>query len=255
MGICLVGTIHTDLYGESRLNRAIDKLSPTILALELSPEGASRFEKEMDCTKLDNQIDGLNLELTPKQKETYLEVSKKCSAAIGFEYRAIKSHARVHPEVQVEYIDLPLANGDWNNADAARMVFKMEAQKLLTEEPGVAEGIKSVLDMGVEEYVARVQAEVEESYPRWRLYERLTPLVQKPGLLDKLYQILPGDSVDEIKRVLNPERDEHMAKRIRELSAQGTIIAVVGLAHLSILEKKLKDLNPKAIPLSQYSLL
>ena len=72
----LVGTIHPDLNGRERLDIVLDKLSPSIIALEFHKDredmGALRKSPEEERREINAIIDESGLTLSPEQRATFI---------------------------------------------------------------------------------------------------------------------------------------------------------------------------------------
>jgi len=249
----LIGTAHIDPDGQERLENLYEKLRPKIVTVELSKDRADLFDNPPDLEKLlDEYAEDEGLSLRPEQRAIYLKIGIKMSSIFGFEYRAAKSHSEKNPDCRMKFIDVSfLKHGKEDYFQGLRQISRLEDISEDTKEK-----IYKMLDKGdkgVEEYVELMR---QGSVMFYNIFEMLfvldsdkaeeivRPLVEE---YTECPEELSGAGARIYKQIHAPERDEHMARKIRKIYSSlpsGNMVVPVGVIHIPFLRKKLDDLNP-----------
>ncbi len=250
--ICIVGTVHMDINGEKRLDYILDKYSPDIVAIELSEDRTRGFpatQKEKE-SRLEEDIKKANIGQGPLNP-TLIGIAKELYKASGFEYYSPKKYVDAHPGTRLEYVDLSVfGEGDETGQKAMGELLNNAVKNI---PPQVRAGVDQMMSrMGKDAFIATLQQRVDMAYKMQPLLGLMTPLMRSPRVLDQLNRTYPKESVDVIKKIVSPDRDEYMAKKIRELSPQGKVLVVCGLLHMKGIKKRLSDLHPRALSLLNY---
>ena len=92
----LVGTVHIDLDGRGRLDTLLDRLSPSVVALEFHKDrenmeslSKSPEEEQRDVNVIINES-GLNL--NPRQRATLIEAGRRIGDVGGYEFKSSKCY-------------------------------------------------------------------------------------------------------------------------------------------------------------------
>ncbi len=247
----LVGVVHCDLDGEERLKKILNELRPSIIALEfhkeretfLSKQSPEEIEREINAI-----IDKYKLNLTPRQKETFIESERILNNVMGYEIRVSRDYKKRNPDSRLEYIDIPLNQEFIKGCTEA---LEIEFKQLVVENPKQLETWLKLLDGGIEKY--KKEYLIKSIQQLYQDYKEMGELFETEDLTFEEIEDMTPQAIQALKQIYNPRRNEAMAARIRELyDGNSRLVAIVGLYHLVGLEKRLKDLKPKVITLLDY---
>src|SRR3989344_2874850 len=108
----IIGTVHTDSDGTSRLDALLTRLSPRKIFLEISEDRAQAIlsetiddELQKHETKMDEWAQK-GFVLTSKQRSKLLKLARLKGENYGFEIRCSVEYQQKHPEVEIKYIDI-----------------------------------------------------------------------------------------------------------------------------------------------------
>jgi pheromone shutdown protein TraB len=92
----LVGTVHIDLDGRERLDTLLDRLSPSVVALEFHKDredlGALRKSPEEEQREINAMIDESGLNLNPRQRATLIESGHRINEIMGYEFKSSRDY-------------------------------------------------------------------------------------------------------------------------------------------------------------------
>jgi len=241
-----------DINGGKRLDYILDKYSPDIVAIELSEDCACNLpaNQEEKQSRLEEEIKkvrtgpgGLN--------PTLIGIAREIYKASGFEYFSPKKYVDAHPGTRLEYIDLSVfGEGKEAGQKAMEELLKNAVNNI---PPQVRVGVDQMMSrMGKDTFIAALQQRVDMAYKMQPLLGLMTPLMRNPRVLNQLNGRYPKESIDLIKKIISPDRDDYMAKKVRELSPGGKVLVVCGLLHMKGIKKRLSDLHPRALSLLNY---
>lgn len=169
--IYLIGTIHIDLDGRERLDTLLNKLSPSIVALEfhkdredMMPLGKSPEEKQKE---IDGTIDGMiesGLELSPRQRATLIEFGNKINDVMGYEFKSLRDYTQRNQKSRLEYIDISI----FPNGKEEFVKGYVEAMKVnfkqIAGEPEFVKAWLEKLDGGIDAYLNSLRKNVQKIY-------------------------------------------------------------------------------------------
>jgi pheromone shutdown protein TraB len=274
--IYLVGVVHPDIDGATRMNSVLNKIKPDIIAIEwdsirdasyanINPANYPSLEEiitvsKEKCRELEqlftdnkeylaevkNQYSamGINFSLSPKQISLDIVMSDLINNyAPMYLVFTPKQHVQLFPRVELHFIDLP-----HENLEEIKETYEKERDAGIKANVASLESIQTdlanLLNGGMDNYLACLRKKISEDYDK----EASNELFQA-----KIRSIRENGSNAYSRTVFDSERDKYMGERIRELAAknQRNIIAFVGLAHLLSLCEEIKDLNPKVMTLEE----
>ena len=236
--LILVGTVHIDRYGESKLEKAIQAYQPCQITFELE-EGTSYTGNTLEwCATEIKYICSLSGLSMSRAQRTH---AAQQMAQYGFEARVAEKMRQTKP---VHLVDLPgLIDGPASRIDPPSLemlYFRQKAGVLYRE---IARCDPELISYGYAELAVEAIILAKTGKP-----------VRK-RLLDEWYDIGSGWS-DK-----STQRDEYMCMRIAEIwrSSSGSMMHVGGLAHLfcqgtdlySMLKEELK-IEPMRINLNVF---
>ena len=252
----LVGTVHYDLDGRERLDTLLDRLSPSVVALEFNKDredlGALRKSPEEEQREINAMIDESGLNLNQKQRATLIESGHRIKDVMGYEFKSSVDYTRRNLASRLEYIDISIfANGKEefikDYVEAMKGAFKQ-----IAGEPELVKPLLERLDGGIDVYLKHVRGDVQQIYQNVEAMAELFEMIRDPETFEMMKGVMPPQAVQALEQIYNPRRDGAMAGRVRELyDGNSGLVAVVGLGHLTGLKTKLKDLRPKAITLAE----
>jgi pheromone shutdown protein TraB len=253
----LVGTVHIDLDGKTRLDTLLDRLSPSIIALEFHKERESSYlfrkSPEEERRIINACLDKTGLNLTSLQRNTLIESGEIISKAMGYEFTSSKDYLVRKPSSKLEYIDLSLFEGNSEKFAENFHETLISELKHQMKNPEALQILLGSLDKGIASYMTGVREGVKQTYDNINEMEEVCKLMGDPESIKILREVLPPSSVEHLIKIYNPQRDKVMGEKIRKLySPTDKLVAIVGLAHLTPLKATLKDLNPKVITLAEY---
>ena len=253
----LVGTVHIDLDGKERLDTLLDRLSPSVVALEFHKDREDmqslRKSPEEEQRQINEMIDDSGLDLNPRQRATLIESGHRINDVMGYEFKSSRDYAQRNPASRLEYIDISLfANGKEEFAKGYVEAMK-GAFKQIVKVPELAKPLLERLDCGIETYLGHLRGDVQQIYQNAEAMAELFEMIRDPEAFEMMKGVMPPQAVQALEQVYNPQRDEAMAGRVRGLySGNGKLVAVVGLGHIAGLKTKLEDLEPRVMTLAEY---
>ena len=255
----LVGTVHVDLDGRKRLDIILDKLSPSIIALEFHKDeedlGAwTRTPKETQ--RIANEIiDESCLNLSPEQRATFIECMNRMNDVSVYEFKSSRNYTQKNSGSRLEYIDIPttLEGGEKEFVEVCLEAAK-ENFKQRMKIPEAVQSLIKILDGGIDNYLSHVREDIQRTYQdaeeRGKEYERM----KDPEIFKRRTKHMSPKAIKALEQVYNSKRDETMRRKIRKLyDGKSKLIAIVGLSHLRGLAENLKDLEPRAMTLADYN--
>jgi len=254
----LIGTVHIDIDGGKRLDTLLNKISPTIIALEFHKDRDYEILRNpvQEEKELDNLIDNSGLNLNSAQKIILKESGKIMSNLMGFEIRSSKNYVANNLASKLEYIDRSIFPEGRDKFMKGYNEALLDSFRQIVEQPELKESLIHLLDGGIDCYLDSIRMGAQIMYNGKEELNELMEFIVIPENLKSLKDTMPADAFKAIEQIYNPERNNAMIKRVRELYAGDSVnsIAVVtGLAHTVALENGLKDLKPKVISLSEYN--
>ncbi|MBN2052035.1 hypothetical protein JW756_00865 [Candidatus Woesearchaeota archaeon] len=263
----LIGTNHKDINGPKRLESILNKLSPNIVAVEISPERIDA-SKETEQSILSEGIDliGVTREkiyeafpfLDEEQKEKMLILSLKAMVE-GYEACVSEEYAQSNPQARMVCIDIAFKMGDRQKfiegfyephlTSTQNLVDKTQTDEEAQNElkKFLSQDIETLLEIaskGIDEQYSKAQEEGEE-------YKRL----KDSQALELEIQHLSEARKEVRRKIHDKARDETMAEKITQLYSEKDcecLVAVVGLAHLYPLKEKIEELSPILMTLADY---
>ncbi|MBM4296046.1 MAG: hypothetical protein FJ126_14250 [Deltaproteobacteria bacterium] len=221
--LILVGAVHGDPQGYSRVWKLLGFLRPHLISVEISPFSLRyrrRWEKDW-LKKLDQALTGL-----PQSAQDHLALKRLAAqVALPFEARAARDWSRAH-KTPWRALDL---------GELSRRHLPRYGRELLNREN--LESLLATADGSMKDWVA---GEFHRARKAWK---------QRPARL-------PGSGYREAL-----QRERFLARRLRRLSAQGRVVHLGGWEHLVAwqdgqgLVPWLIDLHPARILLEDADLL
>jgi len=254
----LVGTVHIDLDGRERLDTLLDRLSPSVVALEFHKDrenlSALRKSPEEELKEIDTIIDESGLNLNPRQRATLIESGHRINNVIGYEFKSSRDYVAKNKDLRLEYIDISVfANGKEEFAKGYVEAMK-ETFKQIVREPELVKPMLERLDSGIDVYLKHLRGSVQQMYQNAEAMAELFEMSRDQETLEMMKEIMPPQAIQALEQVYNPARDKAMINRVRELYyRKSRLVAVVGLGHLQELKRKVKDLEPKVMTLAEYN--
>lgn len=252
----LVGTAHNDLDGGERLGALLDRLSPSVVALEFHKdrEGGVQFvTTPEDIRQITEMVGESGLNLTPGQMTTLLEAGKRTVGTFGYEFRASRDYTQRNPASRLEYIDISVfANG---KDEFAKGYFELMKSmfKQVAGDPELAKPFIEKLNGGIELYLEDIRRSVQQLYQNAEGLAEVFEMCGDPETFEMVKGELPPQALQALEQIFNPERDRVMGERIRRLyGKKQRVVAIVGLSHLAGLQAKLEDLDPRSMTLAEY---
>ncbi|MBR9705778.1 hypothetical protein GOV14_01965 [Candidatus Pacearchaeota archaeon] len=262
----LVGTVHTDLDGEDRLDTLLNKISPSIIALEFHKEreftrstGKSPEQEEEEKKEFDLIFNGFGLEFNPRQRETFIEAGNLTSGVMGYEFISSKNYVENNPGTRLEYVDLSIYQNGKKEFQQGYVEALKASFKEMAKRPELIDPFLESLDKGIEVHKNNMKEQTFVEYEEVDIMAELYDMMQDPKAVEEMKQSMPPEAVQSVMQMCNPERDEVMGQRIRRLydgfngdGKNEKLIAIVGVGHLEGLRRKFRDLNPRILTLDEY---
>ncbi len=195
------------------------------------------------------------LNLNPIQKATLVEGNNLAKKYFGYELKYPKEYVSKNPYFKLEYIDISVFGNGKDNFINGLKGGLVRDLKQISQIPELLEIFLNVLDGGISSFMQFNKRSVKEIYQNSEFMEKFSELLRNPEALENMKQFYSENEIQALKQVYNPERDEFMSTRIRELfnNRNDKLVAIVGLAHLPGIKSKISDLNPRIIRLDQYA--
>jgi len=253
----LVGTIHFDLDGETKLDTLLDRIQPSVVALEFHRDREDmqllRKSPKEEETEINKIINEFGLDLNPKQRATLIKSGRKINDVIGYEFRSSINYIRRNPTSRLEYIDISVFEKGKEEfvkgyTEAMKFVFKQ-----IIEEPEITKPLFKMLNEGIDVFLEHLRRNTRWMYQNPEEIGELFEMMRNPKTFKKIKGVMHPLAVQALEQVYNPQRDEVMATKIRELyDGDSKLVVIVGLGHLVRLETKLRDLKLKVMTLAEY---
>ncbi len=261
--LILVGTVHYDLQGSQKLEYILEKASPSILALEFDKKrekmlaSAPMMSPEEEGKTLVNMFAEAGLPLNPRQSAAIVECARVMATANCFELRTSRDYVSKKPGSRIEYIDITLYEPEQVQEFSNGYIAMMKASlKEIAKNPELVKPMLEQLDKGADAYLDTIASSFSLIYENAEAMAELYRMMSDPTQVEELKTIMPPEAIQTIQKIYNPARDAAMAGRIRELyTGEGTLVAVMGLAHLHTVGDKVADLKPRVITLADWGTL
>lgn len=258
--ICLIGTIHTDLEGPRRLEGILKRISPDIIALELSKDAEDLVELKNKMTseeeerKTEEVLSNYGINLTRRQRETLLEGGRAMGSVTSYEFHVSRKYAQENPKTRLEYVDISLfENGKQEFIDGYVTAMKGIVDEAVKDKK-TRKGFLKLLKKGKDNYLKQSQEYVDSTYSNREAIEQVGKLMRDPEVFEGFKAGLPMNAVQALEQIYSPKRDEFMAGKIRELynNGENSVASVTGLYHLPGLISRLGDLQPISMTLLDW---
>ncbi|HEY3381085.1 MAG TPA: hypothetical protein VGK32_04910 [Vicinamibacterales bacterium] len=272
--LVLVGTVHADLDGFSRLATVLQALQPSIIAVETSAARAKLFEGQFDFDPdsiyrdaqeryvrtaekyladpaafeaAKQRYAGLPVDWAVKHIAAMEAGAHLLNACYGFELKVAMKYAERHPRTEVCHIDLPE-----ENIDPIRQAISPEAGRPPIQNLRFFAGNQPALDYGLRGFVALLRA-LQDGY-----YD------ESGGVLRERYEenVANWDRFpvnDHYRRaVYDPRREPYMTEQIKVLrhrKPQDRCVAIVGATHLTGISRLLDGYRHSSISLFDVDVL
>ena len=237
--IILIGTAHISKDSVEEVKQAIEKYKPDIVAVELCQRRYESLTKKdkWENTPVTSLIRSNNAYLMLAQ--TFLgsiqrRLGKEFGVEPGSEMITAMEEAKRH-NIKVELVDRDIS-----------ITLKRAWKKM-----GFREKFRLIWEF-LKAMVGYDEEELEEID-----LKKLMDQDMISSMLEEFGKIAPS-----VTTVLIHERDEYIAKKIKDATEKGTVLAVVGAGHLKGIEKNLKkrklDVDLKSleyIPQKRFSVL
>jgi len=263
--LILVGTVHYDLQEEQKLEYILEKTSPSILALEfdkkrekmLAEASAPKMSPEDEGRTLLNTFAEAGIQLNPRQSTALVESARIMAAVNCFELKKFREYVCKKPGSRIEYIDITIYEPEQAQEFSDGCMGMMKASlKEIAKNPELVKPMLEQLDKGADAYLDTIAGSFTLIYENAETMAELYRMMSDPAQVEELKTIMPPEAIQAIQKIYNPARDEAMAGRIRELyNGEGTLVAVMGLAHLHTVGDKVADLKPRVITLADWGTL
>src|SRR3989344_5899034 len=104
----LIGTIHLDPDGRERLDHILERLSPSIIALEFNKNKEESYNSLQYSQRIERKICSLarRAGFTSKEISNFIEDDKKLRKSTNFEYSSCKIYEEKNSSSELCYIDL-----------------------------------------------------------------------------------------------------------------------------------------------------
>ncbi len=246
----IVGTYHQDIDGPERLEKLLHKIAPRAIVLEMSKEREILLDQKQiqeSNEKAFAEFKKYGVELTPQQKETMIKISTLIPA--GYE-RNISCQYAIKNNIPLENIDLSFfeTNTDFTNA----YIGLMDTNAINgLRDPQTREILRHLAAEGIDTAKVFLRLTAQVLYAK---IQTITEMINEASVhMEELKEIYPPEQIQFLKKIINPERDEAMAKRIREVYTGESLVAIVGFYHMAGLQKKLSDLQLRFMTLAEYN--
>lgn len=261
--IYLIGTVHIDIDGPSRLEKVLNSIKPGIVGVEMD-------QRRVDDLKLGSasllkniffeQLHLILPQVSPALQATLRDYSSRLADARFYEYLASEKYCNNHRK-KLELIDLPYPGTLKEFYDT---LAEIEGDTSFTDKQ-IAALEKKVRD-GPNEFMQNNRELIQVFYDKAIMTEDLYsynpahPSIQTVIQRMQTHHEVFGLNEQQnkvMKFVISAERNEYMAQRIREIS-QGapdkTSLFIMGCDHLLPVRVLIKDLKPKVFALSDPGL-
>ncbi len=258
----LIGTVHIDLDGPKRLEGLLTQISPDLIALEFHKdrEALVQERKNINPKEEERQTDEIlaeaGLSLTPEQRRVILDGGRDMNSVIGYEFNVSKAYTDANPKSKLEYIDISLfENGVQEFKDGCIGAMK-RTFATIAQEPEARELFLGMLSKGKDGLLQQTRDSVEMIYKNAGMVEELAEFLRDPETVEMMREQLPPQEFENINQACNPNRDEVMAGRVRELYGDGNqrVAAVTGLLYVHGLKSRILDLEPTVMTLTGYTI-
>ncbi len=249
----LVGTVHTDPDGISRLNHLLARLAPKKIFLEISEDRTNKIlatSLEDKMKKHEETLEQWTQQgfiLTPEQKSKLVDLIYFKNGSSGFEVSSSFEYKKTNPLTEIYYVDI-VGEGIVEGMDEA---LERSQEPTLEVRKNVLRG----LEYPLENHKADLRKLVELQYKQ---YHEVASYAYKISCdLDFFERELAELSVqakESLRRVFDPKRDEFIAKGIRKnYCAEKVSLAIMGASHLDTVAYLLTDLYPSSLLLNETS--
>lgn len=258
--LILVGTVHTDIHGEPRLERAINKINPSHLTFELdgnSENSNTGFNLE-DMTQVGVELnkeifslvyDLLSLDKIVNEDEMVKEYYQNL-ITYGFEKRVASRYKKAgHPQVYLidKYIT---TKNDTNEIVRLSNSYKEDIHK-----PKVVQKYYEILTYLYPIFADESESDISVHYFAYSFFTK----DEIDTIINYNYTEKGTQSIYEIRNEVI-KRDEAMESEIRNLwaSSTGDLMHTGGILHIfgdyyNNLYKRLRDLNPVRYRLNTFN--
>lgn len=254
-----MGVNHMDPDGYERLFHLLERITPKIIATELSDEPEEKIRrKPFNEKETDSYFKKLGLKLDDVQKITVMEVENNMGSISGYEMRAIKDYIKKHPGCKLKHID---EYSICKKALKGREAMLDADTSVLLKDPEQSKIYLELLSQGTSAYMNNLRMGVLESYiGAEKEAEKATGIfniLSDPDVFEVFEKKLSPKGAESFRQTYNTKRDEIMSSRIRKLheKSSGRIAVITGAKHSYIIGSKLKDLDPKILLLPDYNSL
>lgn len=244
----LVGTVHIDLDGRERLDTLLDRLSPSIVALEFHKDRKDipplRKSPEEEQKEINDMLDESRLDLNSKQRATLIESGHRINDIMGYEFKSSRDYTQGNPASRLEYIDISLYDGKRDEFIKNYLeAMQAEFNKLAELSNRKTRPWLCALERGIDYYENFVRQGIQMTY------ERGASSFEYLGEVN-----ITSEQQKTLDKIDSEKRNEAMAGKVRELYDENSgLVAVVGLNHLAKLKTKLEDLGPRVMTLAEYN--
>ena len=252
----LIGTVHHDLDGKERLDTLLNRLSPSIVALEFHKDRESfcdvsnilEYEKKSEMI-----INESGLNFNTEQKKTLFESGRRINNVVGYEYLSSKNYVDNNPDVMLEYIDISIYANGKEQFEKGYIEAASSNIKNLKNQPELLKTILDRLDSGIDNYIRCLREDVKQNYQNAETISEIYKVMCNPLTLKMAKDSMPAEAILALEQIYNPVRDVQMAQRVRELyDGVNRLVVIVGLGHLEGLKNRLARLKPHVLTLAEY---
>lgn len=256
----LIGTVHIDIDGSERLGGLLTQISPDMIALEFHKdrEALVQERKNIDSKEEERQTDEIltevGLSLTSEQRRVILDGGRDMNSVIGYELNVSKAYTDANPKSKLEYIDISVfENGVQEFKDGCIGGMK-RMFAIIAQEPEMRESFLEMLSKGKDGFLQQIRDNVEMIYKNARMVEELAEFLRDPENVEIMREQMSPKEFEVMNQTYNPDRDEAMAGRVRELydGRNQRVAAVTGLLHVHGLKSRILDLEPTVMTLADY---
>ena len=139
-----------------------------------------------------------------------------------------------------------MPNGYENNLKA----LTIETLTCLLHDQDSSNKYLEMLNDGEDEYIKNMRKSARELYNSAEKISQIFEFMRNPETLEIISKRLTKNAFDGLMKIYNPERDEHMGARIRQLyKPDEPLVAIVGMGHLYGIKERIRDIHPKTMTL------
>ncbi len=237
MDVTLIGTDHGDFKGRERLEEMLTRISPDVVAVEMSDAELQFLEKSAAKATKHYLNVGKKKGLPKEHVDFFAEVMLNREALLGYEYCASEHYCQ-EKDIPIVLIDDP---------ESARITFAQKTKinhKLFHTLPSIQQDMQVPIPP-----VDDLNKDTD------RFYEEASRLMENDATKEHIESYIAP-----YRLKFFGARDDYMAAKVRETSAQyptSMLVVVIGWMHMlddpkgETLYSKIKNFKPQRLLLHQ----